>query len=103
MVGIVLESFVQQSLCERLVLVDRTAPSFHKDLGYCRCKADLRGYRFRIHCQRLLEERSGLLSGRYGSWPMPPRPSAHHEIASIGIDLVLLLNTPGCRHHELAI
>jgi hypothetical protein len=103
MVRIALQNFVQQSLGERLVLMERTAPSFDKDLGYCGCEADLRVYGFPIYCERLFESLPGLLPGRYSRWPVPPCPSPHYEIARVGICLGLLLDTVDCRHHEFAI
>src|ERR1700730_15395956 len=100
---IALQNFVKQSLGQRLVLMERTAPSFDKDLGYCGCEADLRVYGFPIHCEGLIESLPGLLPGRYSRWPVPPCPSAHHEIARIRICFRLLINTVDCRHHEFTI
>src|SRR5947208_9724721 len=103
MVRVTFENVVQQSLGESLIFFESVAPSLDEDLSYCRGKADLRLYRFRVQCQCPLELLSGRLSGRNRGGPMPQGPSAHHEIPRVGIRLMLPLQAARCRYCELTI
>src|SRR4029077_10686428 len=90
-VRILLESFEEQMFGPCFILLRRAAPSGGDIAEQSCCDADPRIDGSRVDLERALEIRAGLLQPRPGTRPVKPSPSAHDEIARVGIDCSLQL------------
>src|SRR6516165_1351586 len=85
----------------RFVPLNRVAPPIADVGGESRPNSDPRFHRCWIDFLRLLKILTCLLQAWFRPRPMIPSPSAHYEIARVGIDLSFLFDPPACYLHDL--
>src|SRR6266446_3347147 len=85
-IPIALDSFDEQLFGPCSILFLRAAPSEGDAAKQHGCNADPRIDGSRVVLERALEIPKSLLQAGCGNWPVIPSPSAHDEIARVGID-----------------